>query len=139
MSKTTNETNSVGDCGKKTEARFSRGDEKALKFHLQNIHRQSRNKYSAVKHAVFKHFALRMECRGYRSYKNKCEHGDDGAECRGNIDKKRKRRFAFSSSFSPRVLATMALPPVSNIKPAVPSIIRKGYMKFTAAKGVFPT
>ena len=37
---------------------------------------------------------------------------------------------------SPRVFAIRAPPPVPNIKPAQPRIIRSGMMKFTAAKGV---
>ena len=34
--------------------------------------------------------------------------------------------------------ATMALPPVPNINPTAASSIRKGIIKFTAAKGVLP-
>ena len=36
------------------------------------------------------------------------------------------------------VFATSAVPPVPNIKPTVETIIEKGMMRFTAAKGVFP-
>ena len=35
-------------------------------------------------------------------------------------------------------MAISALPPVPNIKPKAPSTIMKGYIKFTAAKGVLP-
>ncbi len=48
-------------------------------------------------------------------------------------------RFAFSLSPAPMVMAMMALPPVPNIKPTAPRIIKNGMIKFTAAKGVFPT
>ena len=47
--------------------------------------------------------------------------------------------WALSLSPAPMVMAMRALPPVPNMKPTVPRIIRKGMMKFTAAKGVFPT
>ena len=50
-----------------------------------------------------------------------------------------KIRFAFSLSPVPMVMAIRALPPVPNINPTAPRIIRKGMIKFTAAKGVFPT
>ncbi len=48
-------------------------------------------------------------------------------------------RFALSLSPAPIVMAMMALPPVPNINPTAPNIIRNGMIKFTAAKGVFPT
>ena len=41
--------------------------------------------------------------------------------------------------FSPIVFATMALPPVPNINPIAPSIIRNGMMKLTAVNCDFPT
>ena len=47
--------------------------------------------------------------------------------------------FAFSESPSPIVLAISALPPVPNMNPMEPRIIRNGIIKLTAAKGVFPT
>ena len=49
-----------------------------------------------------------------------------------------KYRLPFSRSPSPKVLATMAVPPVPNISPTVDRIIRNGMMRFRAAKGVFP-
>ena len=39
----------------------------------------------------------------------------------------------------PMVREISALPPAPNIKPREPSTIKNGYMKLTAAKGVFPT
>ena len=49
-----------------------------------------------------------------------------------------KMPFAFSGSFSPSFFAISALPPVPNMKPGQPRIIRTGMMKLTAAKGVLP-
>ena len=49
------------------------------------------------------------------------------------------RRFASSGLPSPMVLAIKAPPPVPNKNPTHPRIIKKGMMKFTAAKGDFPT
>ena len=37
------------------------------------------------------------------------------------------------------ILAINALPPVPNINPITPVIIRNGMIKFTAANDVFPT
>ena len=50
-----------------------------------------------------------------------------------------KYSLAFSSFFSPRVLDTMALPPVPTIKPVEPSIIITGIIRFTAANASLPT
>ena len=47
--------------------------------------------------------------------------------------------LALSKSPSPMVFEMSALPPVPNIKPMEPRIIRNGMMKLTAAKGVLPT
>ena len=47
--------------------------------------------------------------------------------------------WAFSFFPSPSVFAISALPPVPKTEPTAPIIIRTGMMKFTAAKGVFPT
>ena len=52
---------------------------------------------------------------------------------------KEKSLFALSLFPSPIVFDTNALPPVPNIKPIAPKIIRKGIIKFTAAKDVLPT
>ena len=49
-----------------------------------------------------------------------------------------KYRLALSLSRKPKVFATMALPPVPNMKPTVAIIIRNGKIRFSAAKGVFP-
>ena len=46
---------------------------------------------------------------------------------------------AFSFFPSPMILAINALPPVPNINPITPVIIRNGMIKFTAANDVFPT
>ena len=47
--------------------------------------------------------------------------------------------FARSILPCPIVTAIRAPPPVPNINPKEPRIIRKGIIKFTAVKGVFPT
>ena len=44
---------------------------------------------------------------------------------------------AFSLFPSPIVLAIRALPPVPNIKPIAPTIIKNGMIKLMAANGVF--
>ena len=44
-----------------------------------------------------------------------------------------------SSSPSPRVMPTMALPPVPSIKPTVPMSMGSGMIRLTAAKAVLPT
>ena len=49
-----------------------------------------------------------------------------------------KYLLAFSLSPSPIVLATRALPPVPNMNPIAPRIIRYGMMKLTAANGPLP-
>ena len=49
-----------------------------------------------------------------------------------------KSCFALSSSPSPIVLATSALPPVPSIKPRDPIIMITGYIIFTAARAVLP-
>jgi len=49
-----------------------------------------------------------------------------------------KSLSAFSALPSPMVLAIDAPPPVPNMKPTPPRIIRKGIIRFTAAKGVLP-
>ena len=51
--------------------------------------------------------------------------------------KREKYSLAFLLSPSPSVFATRAEPPAPIIKPRVPSIIRYGIMKFTAANAVF--
>ena len=50
-----------------------------------------------------------------------------------------KYLFAFSLSPSPRVLPTIAEPPAPSIKPREAIICTKGYIRLSAAKGVFPT
>lgn len=51
---------------------------------------------------------------------------------------KEKYRFACSFLPSPYDLATMAVPPVPNINPTVPKIIKNGMARFTALKGISP-
>ena len=53
--------------------------------------------------------------------------------------KSEKSLLAFSVLPSPSVLEISALPPVPNINPTAPSIIRNGIIKFTAANDVLST
>ena len=50
-----------------------------------------------------------------------------------------KFRLALSSSPSPRVAATRALPPEPNMKPMELMTMMIGYTMFTAARAPFPT
>ena len=50
-----------------------------------------------------------------------------------------KYSLALSFFFSPRVIATSALPPVPNMKPTPPNIIRNGIIRLMAAKASLPT
>ena len=50
-----------------------------------------------------------------------------------------KYSLAFSIFPSPSVFATMALPPVPIMKPRALMPIRKGMIRLTAAKALFPT
>ena len=52
--------------------------------------------------------------------------------------KSEKYLFAFSLSPSPRVFATIAVPPVPNINPTVAIIIRNGIIRFTPLNGISP-
>ncbi len=52
---------------------------------------------------------------------------------------KEKNCCALSDLPSPILFETRALPPVPNIKPIEDTIIIKGIIRLTEAKGVFPT